>query len=372
MKMKRAILLVLGMALFATSVLTVSAAATRSANPEIGYYVQAGIPDNQIDTSLSYFDLKMEPGMKQTLQVEVANTTDQMIVVDAAVISASTNRNGVIDYKTPDIRDSSLKIPFSEIATLRESQILVPANWKKVVFIDIVMPETQYDGVVLGGIVFSKNPASQQQAMSRASNQMEIQNVYSYVIGVKLSETDVLVKPEFELFEIKAQVVNYQPAVVHFIRNKKAAIVKGMSLSLQVYKADTKEQVAEVEKDGLDMALNSVMPLAVSLDGLELKPGSYYTELSITTQDGMEEDFRMEFVIEAEEANEVNDGSIIPDMQKTLIPIWLLILILVCFILLLGIIIFLLLLLAKRRKEEKEAPQEQGAGNEEGHNTLDE
>ena len=63
----------------------------------IGYYVRAVLPDNQISNNLSYFDLRMQPGQSQTLEVEVVNESDKVITVDLAAVSASTNRNGIIE-----------------------------------------------------------------------------------------------------------------------------------------------------------------------------------------------------------------------------------------------------------------------------------
>lgn len=103
--------------LFVTMASGLSAQATsEDATGDIGYYVRAVLPENQIDDNLTYFDLRMEPGKAQTLEVEVVNETNETITVDVAAISASTNRNGVIDYKTPAIRDVTLVHPFSELA----------------------------------------------------------------------------------------------------------------------------------------------------------------------------------------------------------------------------------------------------------------
>ena len=118
-----------------------------------GYYVRAVLPDNQISNNLSYFDLRMQPGQSQTLEVEVVNESDKVITVDLAAVSASTNRNGIIDYKTPDIRDETLKIPFSEIAAPEDTSIVIEAHSTAMARITIDMPAEVYDGVVLGGLV---------------------------------------------------------------------------------------------------------------------------------------------------------------------------------------------------------------------------
>lgn len=66
----------------------------------IGYYVRAVLPDNQISNNLSYFDLRMQPGQSQTLEVEVVNESDKVITViwplsahpPTATVSLTTKR----------------------------------------------------------------------------------------------------------------------------------------------------------------------------------------------------------------------------------------------------------------------------------------
>lgn len=43
----------------------------------------AVIPENQIDKNQTYFDLKMQPGQKQTIQVQMKNDTNKEVVVES-------------------------------------------------------------------------------------------------------------------------------------------------------------------------------------------------------------------------------------------------------------------------------------------------
>lgn len=261
----------------------------------IGYYIRAVIPENQIDRQLTYFDLRMTPGQAQTVEVEVVNEGDEPITIDVRAVSASTNRNGVIDYKTPDIRDMTLRHPFSELAVPESNSVHVEARQSARVRFTIQMPQEKYDGVVLGGLVFTKQDANIETNQADAA----LRNVYSYVLGVKLTETDTAVPAEFELESVRAESVNYQPAMVHSIRNRAAAIVKGMTLDLTI-RDHRGNIVAKVHKENVDMAPNSVMPLAAVPDRIAedaageaggsggslaeaglLKPGEYTSELTL-------------------------------------------------------------------------------------------
>ncbi len=124
----------------------------------IGYYVRAVLPDNQISNNLSYFDLRMQPGQSQTLEVEVVNESDKVITVDLAAVSASTNRNGIIDYKTPDIRDETLKIPFSEIAAPEDTSIVIEAHSTAMARITMTCPPKHTTAWFWAGLVFTQRP----------------------------------------------------------------------------------------------------------------------------------------------------------------------------------------------------------------------
>lgn len=255
--------------------------AAQERTEEIGFYVRAVLPENQTDDSLSYFDLRTTPGESQELCVEVVNESGRELIVELAAVSASTNRNGVIDYKTPGVQDQTLTIPFSEIAKPEKRTITIgPYDTQKAVTV-INVPEETYDGVILGGLVFTGADSGQGQ---EADGTM-IRNRYSYVIGVVLSDNDTIVRPDFELDSINAQLVNHYPAVVHQIRNRNAAIAKNINLHIIITDEDGRP-VADVEKLGIDMAPNSVMPVAITLTGTEdnrfrgqLPAGNYNSEI---------------------------------------------------------------------------------------------
>lgn len=321
-------------------------AALAAENTGTGFYVRAVLPENQLDKGITYFDLGMSPGRTQTLEVEVVNETDAEIAIDVKAVSASTNRGGVIDYQTPGIRDKTLEHPFSGLAKPESDRLSIPANSTATAFVAVTMPEAEYDGVVLGSLVFTRQP----QAAGENSEGVTLQNAFSYVIGVKLSENDNQVLPDFELDSVAAETVNYQPAMVHHIRNKNAAIAKGISLHAVIRGADGRP-VAEAEQKNVDMAPNSVMPWALTPGaGVEdnppstaLQPGAYSTLVTLE-YGGKTWTFEQTFTATKEEADTVNSqsiGSESPEGPNTVIVVLLIAAFII--IVLLGIIILLIL-----------------------------
>lgn len=65
---------------------------------ELNFAAKAQLPDNQVHTDVSYFDIKMDRGAKQTLHVDLRNDTENEVEVDVGIASATTNINGVVEY----------------------------------------------------------------------------------------------------------------------------------------------------------------------------------------------------------------------------------------------------------------------------------
>lgn len=319
---------------------------------QIDFSVKAVLPDNQADSGATYFDLRMEPGQKQDLSVRVTNDAEYPIEVEVSAVSASTNGNGIIDYQTPNIRDETLQIPFSDIATVRDQGVItVPPLSSVDAVISIAMPDWEYDGVLLGGLVFAKKDdgatGTSEQRAEGAS--IAITNKYSYVIGVKLEETDAVVSPDFVPVTATPELVNYRVGVTHYLRNQEAAIVKDMQVDVAVYKQGQDEAVKTAHAEGLNVAPNSVLPFAVAWDGL-LDPGSYVSHVSLQAS-GQQWSFEMPFEVDSGSAAAVNAGSV--ETQPEM-PWWSFALMA---LLALLIVLAIVLLIVQARKRRKTLPR---------------
>ncbi len=288
-------------------------AAYASGEPEqVTFAVSAVLPENQINETVSYFDLRMQPEEEQDLAVTVYNQGTKEIKVRAEAISASTNANGIIDYT----------------------------------YIHVSMPRSLYDGTVLGGIVLTQEKEPEDAEETKQG--VVIQNEYSYVVGVKLSETDVEVLPEFEPVEAVPGVENYHAAVTHYIRNREAAIAKDISLAIEVFR-DGKQEVVKTSAATVDMAPNSVLPYPILWEE-ELQPGKYVSHVEME-MNGRTWEMDMPFEITAQAAQEIATGSV--DTEPGL-PWWGILLI----VLVIVLIVILLLLLAAVKRKKRNDPDE--------------
>lgn len=331
---------VLFMAISPTLVLPVVAAT----NPGImSFSVKAVLPENQINKDNTYFDLKMNPGQSQTLTVIVYNNSNEELQTKIAVKAAATSNSGLIDYNGSVTPDETLKMPFSTIAKVENETIKIPATKSKEAKIHIEMPNDPYDGVILGGIVITEIPKDSSQGSSSGLN---IKNEYSYVIGVKLSETDRQVAPDLKLKSVEPNLANYRTAMVARIQNIEPAIIKGMSVTASVYKAGEAVAFRQSKQNVVDMAPNSTYAFPIDWENQRIEKGKYRLHLVAVGDKKWEWD--EEFTIEDTAANNVNQNSLYMEKQ----PIWMYIL---GGIGLLVIVLLLALLLKSRGKEKRQA-----------------
>lgn len=271
------------------------------------FTVRAILPENQLENENTYFDLRMKPGQRQTLQVEVYNAADAAIVLDVSLNAASTNRNGIIEYLIERTPDETLRFPFHSIAQTQPEVTLAPKEQKRIA-VEISMPEEEFDGTILGGILFSKRPQTEQ------TQGVGIHNQFSYVIGVRLTETDEIILPDFDLKSVQETLVNYRTAVLANIRNTEPVIVKGAKASAQVYLNNGQTPLFTVEKDNVDFAPNSVFPLPVEWEGTRLEAGSYRMSVQLTHEHNRWA-WDQDFTISPSQANDINNGAITPTPQ---------------------------------------------------------
>ncbi|HEK9101700.1 DUF916 and DUF3324 domain-containing protein [Bacillus pfraonensis] len=313
---------------------------------EMKFAVTAVIPENQVDKNQTYFDLRVEPGQKQTLQVQMKNDTDKEVVVETHANTAITNSNGITDYSMIDPQlDSTLKIPFSKIAKVQK-ETKIPAKSTITLNVNIEIPNESFDGVILGGLYFKEKEDEKEK---KKSKEVQIENKYAYAIGVVLRETDTVVKPDMKLNDVKPGQVNARNVVTANLQNIKPAMLKNLSVDAKVYTEKGKDVLHETKKENLRMAPNSNFDYAISWDNKALEPGTYRLEMKATDGDQKWE-WTKKFTIEGKEAKKLNDRAVEAKKDYTLYYI-------------IGGVLLLILLLAfvfwlgkrsKKKEEQKE------------------
>ena len=75
-----------------------------------------------------------------------------LIKVKININNGTTNNNGITDYSGSGKKNATLKVGFTDVATVESEDVTIPAKSAVDVPVTIKMPETQYDGQILGGI----------------------------------------------------------------------------------------------------------------------------------------------------------------------------------------------------------------------------
>lgn len=315
----------------------------------MAYSIKADIPENQIDKNKTYFDLKMTSGQKQEISLTVHNSGDKDTTVFVTPNNATTNQNGVIDYsEEKEKKDSSLKIPLTSVISGKQEVKLKPGETKQVPF-TLQMPETEYNGEILGGFYIQKKIESND---STKDESVQIRNQYSYVIGIRLNETDTPVAPKIKLNQIKPALQNYRTAVTANLQNTEAVIINDLDINASVTKQNSATVLHKTDKKGLSMAPNSNFDYPINWDNEPLDPGKY--TVHIKAKSGEKDwSFDKNFEIKAEASTKLNKEAV--DIVKPE-PNWILIIAIIVGVVIIvgGLLVFLILKNEKKKRLELE------------------
>lgn len=270
----------------------------------VGYSVRAILPENQQENGHSFFDLRMTPGQKQTIQIEISNESDKEVHYSVELNDGITNNNVIIDYpKNEGAVDETLKYPFHTIAEAAE-KISVPAKSKKMVDISLAMPAEQYDGIILGGI----RVAIEEAAASNSEESVKIAT--SYTIGVILTETDTVVEPDLVLKKVSGDIRGLKPQFSIQLQNPQAINIQNLILDAKVYKEGESEVYKEEIVENKRVAPNSTFHYFVPTDGQPLEAGRYQLHLTAKDDLGNSWSFDEAFVVTEQEANTINEQAV--------------------------------------------------------------
>ncbi|ODJ52787.1 DUF916 and DUF3324 domain-containing protein [Brochothrix thermosphacta] len=316
---------------------------TFSKASELNFSVNAVIPDNQIDKEKSYFDLKVTPGEKQNLIVKLRNTTDKEIVINPHIQSAKTNKNGVIDYTPNKIKkDDTLKIAMEDIAKVPK-EVTVPPQSEKDLTIEVTMPKDKFDGIILGGIYLKEDTSKNKE--DDKEKDVAIKNEYSYVVALQMRQNNNKVKPMLHMNEVNPETQNARNVIVANIQNSEPMIISKLKIDATVNKKGSKDNLAILKKENLQVAPNSNFNIAVPLEGEKLEAGTYILKMKAESA-GKEWQFKKEFSISADKATTMNEKDVTLEKET---PTMLYIFLSVAFLIVIAVVIYFIIRRNKRK-----------------------
>lgn len=272
----------------------------------MGFSYQPVFPENQMDGKLGYYKLKMKPNQEQTVVIKLMNGGKEKVKIDVALNGAKTNSNGVIEYGPTKLKeDPSLKYKFTDVVTGPKT-VEVASGQSKDLELKIKMPAEGYDGVISGGIQLMKQDEGQK---TKADGGASIVNKYAYIIGMLLQTNDTKVTPDLKFNSVKAGQSNYRNAILVNYSNVKAEYLNDMSTDVKIHKKGETKNLYETKNTGMRMAPNSFIDFPVSLEGDEMKAGTYVADILVVSKDQSWK-WSEEFVIDKATADKYNERDV--------------------------------------------------------------
>lgn len=270
---------------------------------EATYFVKPLLPENQRKDVSDYYDVRLANGNEQVLQLEIHNNTAEKMRFTTEIENAITNDHGVIEYQHEEVKyDDSLKHKMTDVAKTKDV-IEVEGGSLSKVEVAVTMPKEDFDGIILGGIRVSEKLSDEAVADSGISN------VFSYVIPIKLWQTDTAIPNKLNFKGVTIGQQSFENVIKARLQNPQAEILRELTLEAKVFKKDGKEAVYEEKQEAMKLAPNSSFDYSISLGTKEFKAGKYRLELTAKAE-GLDETWTEAFEISGEEAKKLNQGMV--------------------------------------------------------------
>ncbi|OJG73982.1 hypothetical protein RV12_GL000330 [Enterococcus quebecensis] len=311
----------------------------------LGFTYKVIQPENQQNKEVGYFDLKMAPEQKQTVQIELSNDSENPVEVIVSLNGAKTNGNGVIEYGPSKIdNDKSLKYDFVDIVKGPES-VTVPGKSTLPLELTITMPKAGYDGVISGGIQMKKKADEKAR-----KEQKGVINEYAFMVGMLLTESDKVVEPNLQLNSVYAGMNNYRNSVFVNFSNIEATYLEGLTVEAQVMPKDADTVLYDTKKANMRVAPNSLVDFPISMNGEKMVAGDYRAKIAATSGE-RKWNWEQEFTITDEEADKYNKQDVELVQEEGIN--WTLVAIGVGGALVIILIVFVVVRLVRKKQEAK-------------------
>lgn len=307
---------VAGLLVIFTSGTTVLAAGKSAVN----YSISPELPENQIDKSLGYYDLKVNPGQKETIKFKINNTDTKNHTYKVSVNRARTDINGVIDYNDHGTKpDTSSQYDIENLVTYPK-KVTVNANSSKEVTIDISAPSGKFTGELLGGIFVKEN--NQIDNTGKLPKGITLRNEYNYVLGLQLRQNTDAVKSDIKLDKSFETNNNGQVAVVAEMDNDVPTLEKQVEVSARVTPKNSNKVILKSEKKSMSMAPNSYFNYPINVNTItgpsknkRLKSGTYTMYLDVRANNNKDKwNLKRNFTVTNKQVAKINNKT--PDRSK--------------------------------------------------------
>lgn len=249
-----------------------NAGAGMSANGVISYSVSPVLPSNQARGDVSYFDLLMDPGQTQTVQVNMNNAGSKTAKIEVSVVSAKTNVNGIVQYTPNKIKaDQSLKYNLENLVSAPKIVTIAPVA-STTIDVNVAMPNVALSGQIAGALNFKQLD----QAKTTDGKGFAVNNAYQYAVALLMQQNTTTLAPSLHLHKVSATQLNNRNVITANLQNSRAGYLNNMSVHANVTGKTVKGVHYHLDKAMMQMAPNTNfdLPIPVSDQG-SLNQGQY-------------------------------------------------------------------------------------------------
>lgn len=283
---------------------------------ELKISVEPLLPPNQITQGVKYFDLRLKPSEEQQVTVQITNHSSEEIALKIVYSEAKTTSQGVIEYS----ENKNLKINaptdflFTNIIKGPKNIKLKPKEVKDVIF-NLKMPDQEFDGFIAGGIEFI-------QTVEKADETSSLKTQRSYLIGLRVSETEKILPIDLELNQTIVGTKNYKNAILIDLANQNAKYVEELTIQAVVFKKDDPTILLETKMNQVRIAPYSVLEVPIYLENDLLDPGDYQVKLTAKDKNKFEKEWIQDFKVTKKDAELLKENKKLLEETPQLTLLW--------------------------------------------------
>lgn len=296
---------------------TLAADDNSSGKKNANFTIEAVLPENQVNNTVTYYYLLVQPGESQTVHVKIINSGNETGTYNIDLVPAATNSNGLVTYnEVGKAVDESMTVSLSDIAKPETEEVSVEANSTKEVAIEITPPAENFSGIVLGGVYVSLKDATE----AKDAKGVSINNTYGYSIGMVLTEDEeasMYGETDLKLTKLSPEINAGSKILEASIQNPYPEIMTELKVSGKIVKKGQKETIASSRLDEARIAPNSVLPFQIDWGMQNVEAGTYTFKGTVK---GKEKNwtFEEDFKISEKLAKKLNDKTVF----KVFVPDW--------------------------------------------------
>lgn len=321
----------------------------QAAEENLNFYVTPEFPDSQVEESSSYFNLNLAAGRTERLVLKLQNGSNTSKQIQITPHTAYTNVQGVVEYgQDAEIPDTSLVYSLADLIE-GPDKVELAGKETKTVTLTLRMPDEEFRGFLAGGLRITELK-EEEESTSSSEEGVAIKNEFAYVVGVIVSNSRDVVKPELELLDVFADQLNYRNVISATIQNFTATFVNRMTVDATVKRKNEDEVLYEAHEEMMQMAPNSNFNFPISLEGERFRSGNYIIKMKATSGEN-EWEWEREFTIDTETAQELNQADVTIDTSVN----WWMIGTFSLIVVLVGIVLYLII---QRKKACEHKPKD--------------